>query len=689
MAGTNSQKKINNYPLIKQIGKGGMGEVYVAKHPTLNREIILKKLSIRDKEARERFVEEAKIMLEFRHENIVQIYDHFKDGNSTYIAMEYVKGKPLNVVIQENEMLPIPLALFILYQTALGLHHAHTKKVIHRDIKPHNILISTSGNVKLTDFGIAKKPEQPERDITSPGTIVGTPAYMSPEQFDCNKELTYQSDIYSLGVVFYEMITGVRPYKNEFTPEVVANIAKGKHAPVSKYVKKLPVIARRILVKTFNPNRRKRFKSLVPLIKMLRSFFKKFNIFEVRDSIKRLLLCDKKITESPFFVSIKKLQKRRIIVWSTLLSVLLISLFTFIFIKTNRHYEWFGRKSYGKIILEFDRAELDPNNVFVIIDNKYIKAKFKIDYLKYLNDIIFGKDSGKKIKKIDKKNAKSKKDKKKIIDDIKIEDYIIDKYSQEFYLKEGEHNISVLSSSYRNTKKVVVVPRDVQNRSKKTSEGQLVFVPVVKLWAQEVTVYFRFWDAFNQKKLLFLFNHHSDKNISGYKKESDDLYISYGGKYIRLKDYILMKKKHKSNPFQSNNKYKFLVKKFSAGNIDYVDKIFIADFSVYDRTVVIHTPLTPEPCKVVIKTNLKKLPPIFINNEKQGLVFKDGEYIYQKYNDIEFKKIKEDLYIQEILLPPSSFNIRISKKGKLIKKLLYSGKELILNIKKENGKYKY
>jgi eukaryotic-like serine/threonine-protein kinase len=174
-------KKIKDYEITGVVGKGGMGEVYLAKHPTLKRFIILKKLSIRDKEASERFLKEAKVMLEFRHENIVQIYDHFKEGGSTYIAMEYVKGKALNDIISENGKIPAELALFIIYQIAQGLYHAHSKKVIHRDIKPHNVLISTDGEVKLTDFGIAKSSDEKlDNQITSTGTVIGTPAYMSP-----------------------------------------------------------------------------------------------------------------------------------------------------------------------------------------------------------------------------------------------------------------------------------------------------------------------------------------------------------------------------------------------------------------------------------------------------------------------------------------------------------------------------
>ncbi|HOV13772.1 MAG TPA: serine/threonine-protein kinase, partial [Spirochaetota bacterium] len=291
---SNAKQMIKNYEILGLLGKGGMGEVYLAKHPTLKREIVLKRLKIRDKEAADRFLQEAKVMLEFRNENIVQFYDHFKEGTSTYIAMEYVKGKALNKIIEENGTIPVPIALFILYQVALGLYHAHQKKVIHRDIKPHNILISKDGEIKLTDFGIAMKTNESE-DITKTGAVVGTPAYMSPEQFSSKKDVTYQSDIYSLGVVFYEMITGTRPFKNEYSTEVLDAIIRGKFVAPTKYVPNMPLIARKIISKTFTPKPQKRYKDLSILIKTLRNYFRKFNIFEIKDALKKTVLNDKDI----------------------------------------------------------------------------------------------------------------------------------------------------------------------------------------------------------------------------------------------------------------------------------------------------------------------------------------------------------------------------------------------------------
>ncbi len=663
-----SNNRIKNYLIVKKIGKGGMGEVYVAKHPTLKQEIILKKLSIRDREASERFLQEAKIMLEFRHENIVQIYDHFKEGSATYIAMEYVKGKSLNEIIQENENIPVPLALFILYQAALGLHHAHTKKVIHRDIKPHNILISsTTGNIKLTDFGISKKPGEEDKGLTQEGTVIGTPAYMAPEQFSSRGEASIQSDVYSLGIVFYEMITGSRPYRNEFSAEVISAITKGRFTPATKFVKNLPGIAKKILRKTFNPKMKRRFKNLLPLIHILRNYFRKYNAYEIKDSVRRLLLHDKKLMNAGFFISQKKQKIKSMIFRITVLSVIAIAILSYLFVASNTYYEFFAAKKYGKINVEFDRVNMNIDNIFVGIDGKYEKAYFRKDYLGYFRDVF-----------------RNMKNKKKV--DLKLEDYIDKRYHNSFYLKEGEHDISISSGSYKNLKKVVVLPRILQDRNRNTKNGQTVFIPIVDLWPQEVSVYFRFWDSISQK-WLFSFDNYSDKQISQIKNEETNLYVYYYGKWMTVIDFILMKKNRKEDTFKSGVTYTFLVKNFEKDDIKYADKRFVINFSLDDRTVVIHTPLTPQPGRIKIISNVAKIP-VFINNETQGMVFNKGDYNYANYIDIKPVKYANAFY-REILVPPSNYTVRISRKGKDINLNLKSGDEQTINVKFENGKYIY
>ncbi len=145
--------KVGKYFVTERIARGGMGEILKAKHPTLNKDVILKRLTFSAKEVViERFKREAQLQIDFRNDNIVQVFDHFKEGLSYYIVMEYVNGISLDALIEKNRYLPNEIALLIFYQIARALKYAHDKDVIHRDIKPANILISTRGHCKADRF---------------------------------------------------------------------------------------------------------------------------------------------------------------------------------------------------------------------------------------------------------------------------------------------------------------------------------------------------------------------------------------------------------------------------------------------------------------------------------------------------------------------------------------------------------
>jgi serine/threonine protein kinase len=645
MAGKNLPKMIKNYPIKSIIGKGGMGEVYLARHSTLKRDIILKRLKIRDKESQQRFLREAKVMLEFRHDNIVQVFDHFKEGTSTYIAMEYVKGMALNEIIAENEMLPPELALFIFYQAAMGLHHAHTKNVVHRDIKPHNILISVSGDIKIADFGIAAKRSNDTDGLTATGTIIGTPAYMSPEQYSSTKDVTYQSDIYSLGVVLYEMLTGVRPFKNEYSSDVIEAIARGKYTPVGKYVNKLPLIARRLLAHTFTPSTFRRYNTLLPAIKMLRRYFKKYNIFEIKDAVRRLMLKRKNIYESNFLQSVKKQSLKRRLVSTISLSLLGVGLAAGLFYYTDRYYEWIMPSKYGRVVLEFNKANMKEDYIFVGINNSYQRASFS---------------EGQK------------------------------RYRRVFYLPVGENSLSVSSGSYKNQRRVLVQPRTTQRKRRALKEGQVVNIPISPLWSQEVIVYFRFWDSLNNK-LLFKFDTYSEKSIKELRKEDANLKIFEGKRYRPLKDYIESSINRKREPFKSVKKYYFLVDNFSRDGIDYIDKKFQETFSLDDRTVIVHVPLTQKPGTVRLVSN-KKGTPILLNDSSAGLVFSEkGDYLHMPYKSLDYKENKrKGLYTTDIQVPPGNYRVKISDRGKVVTKTVKSGKTVTIDVRYERGKgYSY
>ena len=211
----------NRYEIMEKIGEGGMAEVYKAKCNLLQRYVAIKVLKSQfyeNEEFVEKFKDEALAIAVLSHDNIVNIYDIGNDKNLIYIIMEYVEGTNLKNFIKEARVMNYDKALDISVQIASALKCAHGKNIIHRDIKPHNILITTEGNVKVADFGIAKATTS--STITNSDRIVGSAHYISPEQAKGNV-VDCKTDIYSLGVVMYEMVTGKVPF-NADSPIAVA-----------------------------------------------------------------------------------------------------------------------------------------------------------------------------------------------------------------------------------------------------------------------------------------------------------------------------------------------------------------------------------------------------------------------------------------------------------------------------------
>ncbi|MFI3210799.1 MAG: Stk1 family PASTA domain-containing Ser/Thr kinase, partial [Peptostreptococcaceae bacterium] len=212
----------NRYEIIKKVGDGGMAHVYQARDKVLNRIVALKVLRqefIDDDEFLGKFRREAESVANLSDPNIVNVFDVGRDNDVHYIVMEYVEGKNLKDIIRQEGILDEYSALDITKQIARALSHAHRKGIIHRDIKPHNILISNEGrNVKVTDFGIAKAVSN--STMTNVGNIIGSVHYFSPEQAK-GKSVSKNADLYSLGIVLYEMITGRVPFRGD-SPVAIA-----------------------------------------------------------------------------------------------------------------------------------------------------------------------------------------------------------------------------------------------------------------------------------------------------------------------------------------------------------------------------------------------------------------------------------------------------------------------------------
>ncbi len=210
------QTQIAHFKILEELGRGGLGVVYKAEDIKLHRTVALKFLPLdltQDTEAKERFIHEAQAASAIDHANICTIHEiNETDDGQLYIVMAYYEGETLKEKLKQGA-LAVDKATNILVQVSNGLAVAHEAGIIHRDIKPANIMITKRGEVKNLDFGLAKLAGQSR--ITKTGTTVGTVAYMSPEQAQ-GEEVDHRTDIWSLGVVFYEILTGELPFKGEY-----------------------------------------------------------------------------------------------------------------------------------------------------------------------------------------------------------------------------------------------------------------------------------------------------------------------------------------------------------------------------------------------------------------------------------------------------------------------------------------
>jgi serine/threonine-protein kinase len=211
------QPQLGRYTIDAEIGRGAMGIVYKAIDSVLQRTVAVKTVNMAlEREHADkyeaRFYQEARAAGGLNHPNIVTVYDAGKAGDIVYIAMEYIQGVELRTLLAEGQPLGVPQALSIAAQVAEGLAYAHQAGVVHRDIKPANIMVVANGPVKITDFGIARM--RASADLTQTGVMLGSPKYMSPEQV-IGKRADHRSDLFSLGVILYEMLTGAAPFNGE------------------------------------------------------------------------------------------------------------------------------------------------------------------------------------------------------------------------------------------------------------------------------------------------------------------------------------------------------------------------------------------------------------------------------------------------------------------------------------------
>lgn len=258
----------NRYELIEKIGEGGMAIVYKARDNKLSRLVavkILKKEFANNKDISDKFKKEATAVANFSDANIVNVLDvgHEEEGNIDYFVMEYVNGKTLKELIVEKGKLNYAVAISISIQIAKALECAHKNNIIHRDVKPQNILVTESGIVKVTDFGIAKSSTS--ATITNTTTIMGSAHYLSPEQAK-GTFIDSRSDIYSLGIVLYEMVTGVLPFDGESPVTIALKHIQAEPTEPKKYNPSIPESLNNLIIKSMSKESTNRYQSCRELI---------------------------------------------------------------------------------------------------------------------------------------------------------------------------------------------------------------------------------------------------------------------------------------------------------------------------------------------------------------------------------------------------------------------------------------
>ncbi|MFZ0450411.1 MAG: serine/threonine-protein kinase, partial [Desulfatiglandaceae bacterium] len=252
---------VGRYEILSELGQGAMGMVYKARDPKINRMVAIKTIRFSDefgdekiKEVKERFFKEAELAGKLSHPSIISIYDVGEDYDLTYMAMELLEGKDLEHFCHKDTLLSLRKILQIVTDTAEALDYAHHQGVIHRDIKPANIMVLERGGIKVTDFGIAKALSSSQ---TRTGIILGTPNYMSPEQIN-GRDIDGRSDIFSLGVVFFQLLTGELPFKGKTLTELFYQISQANHPSPKEInpnvIKPCEQLIARALVKS--PNKR-------------------------------------------------------------------------------------------------------------------------------------------------------------------------------------------------------------------------------------------------------------------------------------------------------------------------------------------------------------------------------------------------------------------------------------------------
>ena len=262
------------YKYIRQVGKGAFGSVYLMEDMMINEDVILKFLNaqfVSDDSVIKRFIYELRFARKVTHQNVIRIYDLITFGDSHAISMEYFQSHTLSAEVKDRKPLDIKRAAKIAYDVTCGMESAHAASVIHRDLKPNNIMINDADELKIVDFGIAAASQSSDTKLTKTGLLVGTPTYMSPEQV-LGKDIDERTDIYSLGAIMYEMATGRPPYSGSDSMSIMYQHVQGSAAPPIEKNENLPQEFSDLIMNCMKVKPEERIQSMTELKQSLKQF---------------------------------------------------------------------------------------------------------------------------------------------------------------------------------------------------------------------------------------------------------------------------------------------------------------------------------------------------------------------------------------------------------------------------------
>jgi len=623
-----AKQRIGKYDIIEKIGQGGMGAVYKANHPTLKRKVILKQLILKNNASViERFKREARIMMDLRHDHIVQVYDHFKEGSSYFIAMEYVDGIALDNLVKEKRYLVNSAALLIFMEICKGLKYAHDKGVVHRDIKPANILISKDGEVKIADFGIATSKEDAEVGLTRTGSTLGSPAYMSPEQINDAKSVDRRADIYSMGVLLYNMVTGKLPFACNISPDTISKIEKGQYTSAKKINPKIKPMVAGLIKKTMHRKKRRRIKDAGKIIKIISKQFKIKNKNLINKAIKDYIYKDIDPTKT---IKTKKGSSIKSFFCKLLpVSLILVFLF-FAAFKLGYYQEYVNPGGYGAFKISIESIEglnLDLNND---INAQLFYQDDKGEYLEYKNlNIKFKEDLKNKTKKS------------------------IFLNSGKIYLTPDNYRLVLKIRNKSVQRDFYLESRKVQKKDKKTFKYQDIRLSYKNEASLPLRMNFKFVDI------------NSGKDISGV-----DIKVKYGSGWMSWSRFVSKYKK----AYVTSREYFFEFEKNG-----YMKENYSVFIPAHQTNFDLRYMLVPEYGKIKIK-NIVKGYKILLNNSnsyftagrerKQEKILLSGFDLFinkMKYNFIGKDKGKyaniqrEFLKEKELPLEPGEYTLTVIK----------------------------